>query len=50
MIIGASARNGPKNKPYVRLVKLIIKAQLLNNKVVNSGGASLAAIAKRDLD
>ena len=48
MIIDASDANGRKTKPDLSLVKLIIKAHALKNKLVNSDGASLAAVAQRE--
>jgi hypothetical protein len=48
MIIDASDANGRKTKPDASLVKLIIKAHTLNEKLVNNGGASLAAVAQRE--
>jgi hypothetical protein len=48
MIIDARTAQGQKTRPDSSLVKLIIKAHTLNNKVVNSGGTSLAAVARHE--
>jgi len=48
MIIDARTADGQKTRPDPSLVKLIIKAHKLNNKIINSGGASLASVARRE--
>jgi DNA invertase Pin-like site-specific DNA recombinase len=48
MMIDAPHVNGRKTRPDVSLVKLILKAQALNNALVNGGGESLATVAKRE--
>ena len=48
MIIETRDANGKKTRPDLSLVKLIIKAHALNRELVNSNGASLATIARRE--
>jgi hypothetical protein len=48
MIFDSRDANGKQTRPDLSLVKLIIKAHTLNRELVNSNGASFAAIARRE--
>jgi hypothetical protein len=48
LIIDANDTHGRKAKPDASLVKLIIKAHALHEKLLNNGGASLATIARQE--